>query len=254
MIREYARERLAHSGEEEERRERHARFFLMLAETAERAQVQTNSGRWLDRLERELDNLRAALAWSVEVERSDLSFGSRCPASPAVTEPGPKIELPPWAPVTHHHPPTSAVELGLRLGSALQGIWYFRGHVREGRTQHQRLLYQPGAAAPTAARARALQTAAMLSDLLGEAEPTRELCEESLAIWRHLKTVRALSRGSRVWDLWRCPGETRVPPEPWSKSAWRFVENWALHESLPRCLISWLISAASSGIRRRHER
>lgn len=59
-IREYASERLEASGEADDLRRRHADFFLALAEEAE-PQVEKNSTEWLPRLERDLDNFRAAL-------------------------------------------------------------------------------------------------------------------------------------------------------------------------------------------------
>jgi predicted ATPase len=75
-IREYAAERLEESGESDQQRRRHAEHFLRLAEEAEPhlleqgagADWQRGSGEWLDRLEREVDNLRAALDW-LEVSR-----------------------------------------------------------------------------------------------------------------------------------------------------------------------------------------
>jgi non-specific serine/threonine protein kinase len=120
MIREYGRERLAENGETDALRERQARFFLTLSETAERELQRAEAGRWLDWLEREHDNLRAALAWSIE---------------------------------------TNNPELGLRMAEALAGFWHPRGYLQEGREQFQRLLAHPAVAAPTAARARALRTA-----------------------------------------------------------------------------------------------
>ncbi|MBA2297243.1 MAG: tetratricopeptide repeat protein, partial [Actinobacteria bacterium] len=63
-IREYAAERLEESGEAEELRRRHAEHFLAFAEEAEphvEDEVLRGGRQWLDRLERELDNLRAAL-------------------------------------------------------------------------------------------------------------------------------------------------------------------------------------------------
>ena len=126
MIREYARERLAASDETDALREQHAHFFLSLAETAETELCRADQLLWLDRLEQELDNLRAALTWSVE---------------------------------------SGEVELGLRLGSALERFWQTRGHVKEGCTHLMRLLAEPGAAAPgptvpvgAPVRARALST------------------------------------------------------------------------------------------------
>ena len=59
-IREYAAERLDASGEAEELRSRHAEHFLALAEEAE-PNLRAYSTRWLERLEPEHDNFRAAL-------------------------------------------------------------------------------------------------------------------------------------------------------------------------------------------------
>ena len=59
-IREYASERLEESGEAEEPRSRHAEFFLALAEEAE-PHLRGDPKEWLDRLEAEHDDLRAAM-------------------------------------------------------------------------------------------------------------------------------------------------------------------------------------------------
>ena len=91
-IREYAVERLDESGEAEELRRRHGEHFLALAEEAE-PNLRGSPGRWLERLDREHDNLRAALDW---FEAS----GER--------------------------------EHALRLAGALWRFWYLRGHLAEG--------------------------------------------------------------------------------------------------------------------------
>ena len=62
-IREYAAERLEESDEAEELRRRHAEHFLALAEEAEPNLSVGSHAEWLDRLERDHDNLRAALDW-----------------------------------------------------------------------------------------------------------------------------------------------------------------------------------------------
>ena len=47
-------------------RRRHAAYFLKLAEEEEQASQGPLQGVWLDRLETEHDNLRAALSWSLD--------------------------------------------------------------------------------------------------------------------------------------------------------------------------------------------
>ncbi len=101
-IREYGLSRLEAEGEAEEAHERHATFFLALAEGAEPALSGHEAGRELDRLETEHDNLRAALGWTA----------------------------------------THAVGSALRLAAALGNFWFLRGHLTEGRGWLERLLAQ----------------------------------------------------------------------------------------------------------------
>src|SRR5262249_16941619 len=68
-IHEYGLERLAETGEEPEIRRRHASFFLKLAETAA-----GEKSIWLDRIEPDYDNLRAAVDGCFA---SDLETGLR---------------------------------------------------------------------------------------------------------------------------------------------------------------------------------
>ena len=76
IIRQYAREKLAESKEAERTLERHAAFFLALAEEAEPELAGTQQGLWVDRLEREHDNLRAALSWVLERRKENSGSGS----------------------------------------------------------------------------------------------------------------------------------------------------------------------------------
>jgi len=66
VVREYALELLETRGEAEAMRRSHAEYFLALAEEAEPHLHAAQSGEWLNRLEEEHDNLRAALQWSLE--------------------------------------------------------------------------------------------------------------------------------------------------------------------------------------------
>ena len=74
-VREYAAERLAERGEAAAVRRRHAAYFLTLAERAEPEMFGPAQPAWLDRLERELPEFRAALAWAVE--QGDGALGLR---------------------------------------------------------------------------------------------------------------------------------------------------------------------------------
>jgi predicted ATPase/DNA-binding XRE family transcriptional regulator len=126
-IRAYGLERLEASGEEAEVRRRHAAWYLALAETAQPALQGSEQVTWLARLERERDNLRAALAWTRE---------------------------------------RGETEMGLRLAAALWRFWHLRGYVSEGRGWLDDLLAQSGAngsLAEVAARAKALTSAGGLA-------------------------------------------------------------------------------------------
>ena len=113
-IREYALERLDEAGELDEIRRQHAAYFLALAEEAEPHLRTARQTAWLQRLDPEHDNYRAALAWS----RS-----------------------------------TADVETGLRIAGALCWFWAFRGHVGEGRSWLADLLSLPGGSPRSRARA-----------------------------------------------------------------------------------------------------
>ena len=65
-VRQYAREKLEEGGEEEETRRRHTAYYLAVAERAGAELWGPGQGGWLERLERENGNLRAALAWALD--------------------------------------------------------------------------------------------------------------------------------------------------------------------------------------------
>ena len=70
-VREYGREQLALSGEDGEVRDRHAAWFLQLAETAEPELSGAHQATWLRLLDSDRDNLRQALAWFHQNERRE---------------------------------------------------------------------------------------------------------------------------------------------------------------------------------------
>jgi predicted ATPase/serine/threonine protein kinase len=78
VVREFASEFLEKCGESEIVNRSHAEYFLQLAEEAEPRLQSEDSAVWLDRLEEEHDNLRAALRWSLE---RDCAVAARVAAS-----------------------------------------------------------------------------------------------------------------------------------------------------------------------------
>jgi predicted ATPase len=142
-VREFALERLEESGELENLRRRHAAYFLKLAEEEERESRGPLQGAWLDRLEIEHDNFRAALSWSL-ISQGDTG-------------------------------------IGLKLTGALSHFWYVREHHTEARMWLQRALERPSEA--TAARAKVLVGAGRLAWFQGELRRGNALLEESLALY-----------------------------------------------------------------------
>jgi predicted ATPase len=79
-IHDFAREKLRQSGEEVEFKNRHLAYYCKLAEQAEIELERADQVLWADRCEREHNNLRAALDWSLR-EGADLQTGIRLAAS-----------------------------------------------------------------------------------------------------------------------------------------------------------------------------
>ena len=145
-IRQYAREKLEESGETDEVQDRHAAFFLALAEEAEPGLAGPQQRLWVERLEREHDNLREAPSRVLEQRE---------------------------------------VELGLRFGGALWRFWFTRSYVSEGRRWMERVLAgSDPSAAP--ARVKALEGLGWLAKDLGDSERAEATYEEMLELSREL--------------------------------------------------------------------
>ncbi len=153
-VREYAEERLAAAGELETARRAHAHYLLALAERADSELRGRDQRAWFFRIEREHDNLRAALRW--QLDQAD-------PAERAVA---------------------------LRLAGALGYFWWIRGYHAEGiRWLDEALARAPGGegidpAASEPARTRALYWSGALLTLHGELERARARLDEALALAR----------------------------------------------------------------------
>ena len=110
-VHEYAREKLQESGEAEEIKRAHAEYFLALAEEAEPELKGPDQLEWLERLEAEHDNMRAALAWFLESDETETT---------------------------------------LRLAGALWWFWHLHGHASEGLGWLEPLLHGEGSRAAMA--------------------------------------------------------------------------------------------------------
>ncbi len=143
-IREFGAEQLATSGEEGAIRRTHAMHFLALAEEAESGLTGPAQATSLDRLEREHENLRAALAWAIGAQEA-------------------------------------TGEIALRLIAALWRFWWIRGYLGEGRAWVERALARHEAA-PVAVRAKALAAAAEVAEAQGDHDQATAWFEAALSL------------------------------------------------------------------------
>jgi predicted ATPase/DNA-binding SARP family transcriptional activator/Tfp pilus assembly protein PilF len=179
-IREYGGEKLTESGERAGVEQLHAAYFLALAEEADSHLTGAEQGIWLERLDAEHDNLRAALAWSLEGPE-----GRRQKAE------GRKQEVPDGQrDADSQELPTAYCllpsELGLRLCGALQRFWWTRGHLKEGWAWSTAMLEAEGARGRTMAQAKVRIGAGRMAGPLGDYASARAYHEQSLSIYREI--------------------------------------------------------------------
>jgi predicted ATPase/DNA-binding CsgD family transcriptional regulator len=149
-LREYGLEVLAVSGEMETAQQTHAAYYLRLSEGVEPKLDGPQQVVLLEQLEREHNNLRAAMRWSLEQGE------------------------------TRH-----SMEMALRLGGALRWFWLVRGYFSEGRNFLQRALAGSEGIAPSV-QAKAFDAAARLAGIQGDHDQKELLCKQSLALYQQL--------------------------------------------------------------------
>jgi predicted ATPase/class 3 adenylate cyclase len=157
-VREYALERLAAWGEVDEAAGRHADYYLGLAERAEPELFGSQQGAWLERLEVDLDNVRAALTWSL----------------------------------THHD-----LERAGRMAGALMAFWDSRGRRSEGlQWLDAALVHRDSLSQPTLAKAL-FAKASLLLEIGVDHRQAETLLTESRSLFQALGdttwTVRTIS-------------------------------------------------------------
>lgn len=150
-IHEYARDKLNESGESEHVHTHQLDYFMKFAEQAEPQLTGPAQGDWLKRLERDHDNLCAALEWS---RREHIDA------------------LP-----------------GLRLAGALWRFWYMRGYYSEGSRFLQEAIRRDRSGSP-AARAKALNGAGLLAHALGDYEGAQTFLQESVELYKQVGDER----------------------------------------------------------------
>jgi predicted ATPase/class 3 adenylate cyclase len=156
-LREFGLEMLAIVGETELTRQAHAEYYLEMAEEAKPHLQGSEQVRWLARLEREHENLRAALSFLLD--RVRVQAGT--PEGQQQAE---------WA---------------LRLCVALSWFWTTSGYLREGKAFLDQVL-AGRSDVEAALRARALYAAAELAFVLGDMKRAETLCVECLTLCREL--------------------------------------------------------------------
>jgi predicted ATPase/DNA-binding CsgD family transcriptional regulator len=133
LMRQYAGEKLAEAGEISTATHRHLAYFVKLAEMGETHVYGREQAIWYDRLEVEMDNLRAAFTWSITYQE---------------------------------------VEIGLRLAAALRWVWEMRGHLAEGFLWFNKLLPMSGDVSASV-RAKSLHRASEIAaQLAGDPQAT----------------------------------------------------------------------------------
>ena len=141
-LREYAVDKLSENGELELLQDRHLAYFVALGDLAESELVGPDQVAWLDRLEVEFDNIRAALRWSFAKDRG----------------------------------------AGLQLVSALSRFWRVRGNYSDGSQWLSLLLSGSAASILPQIRAKALSLQGEIELWLEAKSIGYELAAEGLSV------------------------------------------------------------------------
>jgi len=194
VVRQYAEERLG--DDRPGTLTRHAAYYMRLAEQAEPHVVNGDQAMGLDRLQRDHDNLRAALAWSW---RHDPTLGIRLAGSLGrywrlrglYTEGREWLHAAVSA-VDHHTPPTAYAKALVELGR----LEFLQCEYDQAaaRLRQALALYEP--AEDPRGRATTLQVLASVARERGQYEEARIRHEECLAIWQQLDDANGIA-----WSL-----------------------------------------------------
>jgi predicted ATPase/DNA-binding SARP family transcriptional activator len=122
-LRSYGRERLEGEGDAERWRERHADYYVELARRANEGLLGADEGRWVRRLDAELDDLRATHHWAVGSDDAERALALSA-ALHGYAYRAQRPELFAWAEQAARLPGAAGHRLlPLALGSAATGAW-----------------------------------------------------------------------------------------------------------------------------------
>jgi predicted ATPase len=150
-IRQYARDKLNETRESNLIQDRHLHYYLRVAEETEPYLFGAGQQDWKNRLELDHDNLRVALAWSLE---------------------------------------SNQFEAGLKMAGALAWFWHGKGHLSEGNLWLEKILAS-GIGNQGKERAKALRASSILSTGTGDYIRARAFAESSIKLYREIGDNRS---------------------------------------------------------------
>ena len=142
-LRQYAQEKLRASGEWVSAHDQYLACWLRLTEEVAPKLHEQYQHLWLDWLETENDNIRAALAWALEQQR---------------------------------------IEAGMRIGTALYSFWQTRAYIREGYSWYEQFLHQIDDSVPLAVHVNTLTWSSVMASFLGDAVTATARGQEAVAL------------------------------------------------------------------------
>jgi tetratricopeptide (TPR) repeat protein len=194
-IREFAAEQLEARNETAMIRDRHALAMVDLAERSQPHLSGVDQRTWLDRLEREHDNMRAALDW-------------------ATTKPWP--------------------EVGARLGFALWRFWQQRGYLNEARTRLEAMAAMHWQLEPVV-KARFAEAFGGVAYWQSDRPTATHWYDEALTIWREREDPRELANAlyNRAYaDIISLMGGLSLDPERFAQTESMLMEALKLYQDL----------------------
>jgi len=163
-IRDFAAERLEESGEAHRIRDRHLEAFIALARQAQPHLFGPRRKEWLDRLEEDHDNFRAALEWAIAAGKA---------------------------------------QQAMSLSGLFWRFWQMRGHIHEGRSRMKAVLAMPDSRQFAEERLMALEAAGGLAYWQADMTLAKGFYDECLELTRRVGDARAIANAiyNAAWPM-----------------------------------------------------